>query len=164
MISDLDLARIEEQIGRTPRGVQEVVCYNKLGWPRVIRVSPIVDGKPFPSHYWLTCQILKKEIDHIESVGWVKKLENENMQDADFRELVKQDHLRYIEDRMKYLYEEGLDKDLDEKYLENLKTRGVGGISDFSRIRCLHMHYAHHLAQGSTIGKLLDEMFNLNQF
>lgn len=163
MISAEDLEKIEQQLGRKPRGVKEIVCYNKEGWPRVIRVTPVVEGKPFPSHYWLSCQILKKEIDHLEADGWVKKIENEYMTQEEFKSKVLEDHKSYIADRMMYLEQDGLLEGLDEKYVENLKNRGVGGIQDLSRVRCLHMHYAHHLAHGNTIGKLLDDLFNLNE-
>ena len=36
------------------------------------------------------------------------------------------------------------------------KSRGIGGIADFTRIRCLHTWYAAHMVQANTIGKLLD--------
>ena len=40
---------------------------------------------------------------------------------------------------------------------EVLQARGVGGIADFTRIRCLHTWYAAHLVVPNTIGRLLDE-------
>ena len=164
MITSEDLLKVEQQLGRSPRGIKEVVCYNKNGWPRVVRVSPMVAGKPFPSHYWLTCEILKKEIDRIEADGWVKKLENEYLaKDEDLREKVAQDHKSYIEDRMNFIKEDGLEGKIEQKYWSSLSERGVGGIQDFSRVRCMHMHYAHHLAKGSTIGRLMDELFGLDK-
>lgn len=164
MIDTEDLKKIEQQLGRSPRGVKEVICYNHLGWPRVVRVSPIVAGKPFPSHYWLTCQILKKEIDHIEAKGWVKKLENEILvDDLDFRDKVMKDHERYRDERISLLKQEGLFESLDPKFIDSLTKRGVGGVQDFTRVRCFHMHYAHHLAKGNTIGKYLDDTFHLNK-
>jgi len=42
------------------------------------------------------------------------------------------------------------------KYYEVLQQRGIGGIADFGRIRCLHTWYAAHLVVPNTVGLLLD--------
>ena len=41
-------------------------------------------------------------------------------------------------------------------YYQVLQSRGIGGIADFGRIRCLHTWYASHLVVPNTIGRLLD--------
>ena len=38
-----------------------------------------------------------------------------------------------------------------------LSNKGIGGIADFCRIRCLHSWYAAHLVIPNTVGRLLDE-------
>ena len=46
---------------------------------------------------------------------------------------------------------------LDERGLwAALDDRGIGGIADPSRIRCLHTWYAAHLVEANTIGRMLD--------
>jgi len=40
---------------------------------------------------------------------------------------------------------------------EVLARKGIGGIADFTRIRCLHTWYAAHLVVPNTVGVLLDE-------
>ena len=40
---------------------------------------------------------------------------------------------------------------------EVLSHRGIGGIADFTRIRCLHTWYAAHLVIPNTVGELLDQ-------
>jgi len=37
-----------------------------------------------------------------------------------------------------------------------LEERGIGGIAESTRIRCLHTWYAAHLVEPNTIGALID--------
>jgi len=37
-------------------------------------------------------------------------------------------------------------------------TRGIGGIQDSDRIRCLHTWYAAHCVQSNVIGDMVDEL------
>jgi len=38
-----------------------------------------------------------------------------------------------------------------------LADRGIGGIADFQRIRCLHTYYAAHLVRPNVVGRMLDQ-------
>lgn len=164
-MNDKDLECIERQLGRRPRGLKAVLRYNSFGEPQIIRVSPVVEGKPFPSIYWLTCTRLKKGIDQIESQGFIKKIENEILPaDSELLERYKKNHLSYIDDRMQFLKEDGLENTLTDHLKESLMNRGIGGIQDFSKVRCLHMHYAHHLVKENVIGELIDEFFDLKNY
>ena len=49
------LTLITEQLGRAPRGIEAVAAVDGNGTPLVLRMAPIVDGKPFPTLYWLSC-------------------------------------------------------------------------------------------------------------
>jgi len=40
--------------------------------------------------------------------------------------------------------------------METLDKRGIGGIENFTRIRCLHTYYAAHLIQPNTIGAMIE--------
>jgi hypothetical protein len=42
-------------------------------------------------------------------------------------------------------------------FAEVFASKGIGGIADFTRIRCLHTWYAAHLVVPNTVGCLLDE-------
>ena len=72
-LSDWDV--IAEQIGRRPRGLAGVPVRCSYGFPQVIRVRPLVDGKPFPTLFWLTCPYLVREVDRLEADGWIGRLE-----------------------------------------------------------------------------------------
>jgi hypothetical protein len=64
-------------------------------------------------------------------------------------------HCAYIEERMGLLSVE------DRRFLDDsgmstsLLDKGIGGIGDFRRIKCLHLHVAHALARENPIGKLV---------
>jgi len=47
------LGYITDALDREPRGLREIAGWNEAGQPAVIRVAPVVDGKPFPTLYWL---------------------------------------------------------------------------------------------------------------
>lgn len=164
-ISNEDLNIITQQLGREPEGVQEIPIRGKDGRPVVIRVRSMVRGKPFPNLFWLTDPILKKEIDKVEATGIIKNLENEILKaDEEFKSRLIQDHKNYIELRLKYMQEEEDLKDLCPEYLEALKTKGIGGLSDYSRVRCLHMHFAHYLVSGNSVGEWLENRFSLKEY
>lgn len=48
------------------------------------------------------------------------------------------------------------------KLLQCHRLRGVGGLLNFCRIRCLHMQYAYHLACPTTLGNMLDDLFGVH--
>lgn len=161
MLNEKDYQIVKSQLGRSPRGAKRVVCYGKAkGEPQVIEVHPLVEGKPFPSLFWLTCPRLHKAIAKIEQTAWIKHLENTLIpEDPKLKEQLQKDHLRYQELRWQKLSEEEKNSASNAPYLESLRKTGIGGVRDFSRVRCLHMHYAHHLAEKNVIGELMDQEF-----
>lgn len=42
-------------------------------------------------------------------------------------------------------------------YSQVFIERGIGGIADFQRIRCLHTYYAAHLVEPNAIGGMLED-------
>jgi hypothetical protein len=165
MISDEDYSKLEEQLGRKPRGVVKVLRYNSSGDPQVVQVAPLVEGRPFPSMYWLSCPRLHKAIAKIEQSSWIKHLENIVIPgDLELKEKLRKDHLRYQRLRWESLTPDQIDSVETPKYLESLKSTGVGGVRDFSRVRCLHMHYAHHLVEENCIGQLMDQEFETHLY
>jgi uncharacterized protein len=165
IISENEKLIIEEQLGRPPEGLQEIVYRDSKKAPVVLRVTSIVRGKPFPNMYWLSDKTLCKAIDKIESHGFVKELENLVIPfDEELKMKLKQNHLQYIEKRWSYFVKEHNLDSILPVYQDSLKEKGIGGLSKFDRVRCLHMHYAHYLVDGNSIGELLEEKFNLRQY
>jgi hypothetical protein len=163
-ISEKDKEVLRKQLGREPEGAKEILVRDQFGDPRVVRVSPLVNGKPFGSFYWLSCPRLKKAIDHLEAGGLIQKIQSEILEkDDEFYEEFKKNHQKYIEDRLRYLELDGLNDQVQENMWASLKERGIGGVQNFRSIRCLHMHYAQHLVDKNIIGEYLDKNHNLNE-
>jgi len=148
--------KISELLGRAPRGLEEVAVYGSSGQPVVIRVASLVDSAPFPNLYWLLDPGLVYRIDCDEAGGLIQHFQKQVDGDISLRESMASDHQAFIKLRNSYMKPD-IEKQLREnKYYEVLQRRGIGGIEDIGRIRCLHTWYAAHLVVPNTVGKLLD--------
>ena len=126
--SDLDVVR--EQLGREPTVPFSVVARCTGGHPLVIRNRPVdANGHPFPTIYWLTCPDAVAAVSRIEADGWIARLS----EDAAFAPAIEAAHRAYAAER--------------EELLEGAGAwGGVGGTR--AGLKCLHAHYAFHLAGG----------------
>jgi len=162
---DNELYRVvERQLQRPPLGEFEVCRYSSGGVPQVLRVSPILQASPFPTLYWLTDPTLIAEIGRIESSGWIKRLEKDVIpNNRELQTRMIQDNIRYIKERWSYLPH--TDSAPSAAIARVLRHRGIGGIIDFTRVRCLHMQYAYHLMSdnGTAIGQLIDREFHVDR-
>jgi exopolyphosphatase/guanosine-5'-triphosphate,3'-diphosphate pyrophosphatase len=129
-----DLVAVREQLGREPSTPFTVVARCTGGHPLVIRNAPLdADGAPFPTTYWLTCPAAVKAVSRVESDGWIARLNDREATDAAFARALAGAHRAYAEDRA---------ADLPD-------ARGWGGVGGTRRsVKCLHAHYAFHLAGG----------------
>ena len=69
---------------------------------------------------------------------------------------MRADHEAHIRLRDSYLAEDDRGALQAAGFADVLQERGIGGIADFTRIRCLHTWYAAHLVVPNSIGGLLD--------
>jgi hypothetical protein len=144
-------------LGRDPRGLEEVSVSDSHGQPMVIRVASLVGDKPFPTMFWLIDKDLSYRIDREEAGGLIQRLQKRIDADAQLRGSMAADHEAHIALRNSYI-SPLLKIQLDSLgFYAVLQARGIGGIADFSRIRCLHTWYGAHLVVPNTIGGLLDE-------
>ncbi|MHA7816120.1 MAG: DUF501 domain-containing protein [Pseudohaliea sp.] len=150
------LATITERLGREPRGLRAVAVRDAAGEPAVIRVASVVDGKPFPTLFWLIDPLLSYRIDRAEAGGLIAELQARVDTEPPLADAMAADHRRHIALREQYLAP--AERELLEArgQWSALAERGIGGIADFRRIRCLHTWYAAHLVEANTIGTLLD--------
>lgn len=155
------LAIIAEQLGRPPRGIDAVSATDGEGTPLVLRMAPIVDGKPFPTLYWLSSERLKVELSHIEAAGVIKQLETRLQDDPDFLAAYHQSHRAYVEARWRFMSEAQRDEVFRLGYDGVLRERGIGGIGNWDQVRCLHTQYAHHLCGDNVIGRWLDAEYGV---
>jgi hypothetical protein len=132
--SDEDAAVVEAQLGRPARGFWSVARRCHLGLPMVIENHPrFDDGTPFPTLFWLTCPILVKRASALEASGTMSELTALLEGDTDLRSRFAGALARYRRRRDSY---------------EVIPDGGSppGGGPD--RVKCLHAHTAHELADG----------------
>lgn len=148
-ISNRDMRIVSYQLGRTPKNVVRVVKKCSYGFPVVIESKTILEGKPFPTAYWLTCPFLRYAISKIESFGGILKFENIL---STYPELYAKHVKAHLKAKAKAI--ELADKNV--RVIESLKKRGMGGLSDFKHVKCLHMHVAYHLGGiENPVGKMV---------
>ncbi len=150
-----DLDFITQALGQAPVGLLGVAARRPDGQPAVITTYPLREhaGRmvPFPTFYWLVCPDLQHTLSDLERQGTIKAIEARLQEDADLLAAYHNDHRRYIAQRLEAL------PPIDRIRAHELKTLGIAGIADWSRVKCLHAHTAHHLADpdGNTVAKLL---------
>ncbi|WP_439101100.1 DUF501 domain-containing protein [Congregibacter sp.] len=156
VIDEATLAVVEARLGRPPRGLREVAVVDSEGQPAVIRVASLVNGKPFPTLFWLIEPVLNLRIDREEATGCIAAFQAVIDGDPVLQRAMAEDHHRHIQLRESYL--QSSERELLERQGQwsALAERGIGGIADFRRIRCLHTWYAAHLVERNTVGQMLD--------
>lgn len=161
-----DRAVIAKQLGRPPRGRFDVSVRCPWGYPAVIRVAPLLRNadavEPFPTLFWLTCPILIEQLSRLEEQGLIDQLEAELSRDQQLRQEYEEDHRRYAQERDSLLSEDDRQTLAKLGWLNDLQSRGIAGIADRSKIKCLHAQYGFHLARGSVIGRWLEERFQFS--
>lgn len=155
--------QIARRLGREPRGLEGVAVYGADGAPIVIRVSSLVDEKPFPNLFWLIDPEIVYRIDCDEAGGLIHRFQQQVDGDAGLQRQMIGDHRSHIELRNGYMTSVVEEQLRLANYYEVLQQRGIGGIADFGRIRCLHTWYAAHLVTPNTIGCLLDQHWADNE-
>ena len=138
-----DVAALTHLLGRPPRAGFEVVVRNAEGDPVVIRNAPLLDdGTPMPTRYWLVDPQLSLQVARLESAGGVRAAEAAVAPAA-----LGSAHERYARER---------DAALAADHVGPRPSGGVGGTG--RGVKCLHAHYAYHLAGGDDpVGRWVEE-------
>jgi exopolyphosphatase/guanosine-5'-triphosphate,3'-diphosphate pyrophosphatase len=132
-----DLRIVAEQLGRAPTVPFTVVARCPGSHPLVIRNASVDErGEPFPTTFWLTCPEAVRAISRLEAEGWISRLNERLEADPGFAEAVAQAHAEYARERAR-----------DDPSAE--RQGGVGGTR--KGLKCLHAHYANHLAGGDDV-------------
>ena len=75
-LSAADVAIVELQLGRVPRGMVSVAHRCPCGAPDVVRTLPrLPDGTPFPTTFYLTCPRASGAIGTLEAGGLMREME-----------------------------------------------------------------------------------------
>lgn len=165
MLTQEDAELIEVQTERPTRGVVSVAARCLAGHPAVAQCYPLIRRgggvEPFPTLYWLTCPRLRREISHIERDGAIGVIAAAIAGDAGLQQRLRMDHEDYVARRWATLIEP--DKKLveDMGLAEQFRRRGIGGMENWGAVKCLHLHFAHHLAAGNVIGEMVVERYGI---
>ncbi|MEZ5267379.1 MAG: DUF501 domain-containing protein [Microthrixaceae bacterium] len=128
-----DRERVAELLGREPSAGFGVVVRNAAGDPVVIRNEPFMaDRTPMPTLYYLVDPDLLRLIGRLEAAGGVRAAEADVGLAA-----IEQTHRRYASER---------EASIPPSTTGPRPSGGVGGTR--RGVKCLHAHYAYHLAGG----------------
>ena len=130
-----DLDSVREQLGREPTTPFTVVARCGSGHPLVIRNAPFdAGGEPFPTTYWLTCPAAVKAVSRLEAGGAIARINERVMNDEGFAAALDAAHRACADERAEMAPE----------------ARSWGGVAGTrTGVKCLHAHYAYHLAGGA---------------
>ena len=139
-----DLAAVELQLGREPRGVVEVAWRCPCGKPGVVKTEPrLPNGTPFPTTYYLTCPRATSATSTLEASGRMAEMTERLKTDEELAAAYQRAHESYLADR------EALG------HVEELDGITAGGMP--TRVKCLHVLVGHALAKGPGVNPLGDE-------
>ncbi|MFN2489728.1 MAG: DUF501 domain-containing protein [Actinomycetota bacterium] len=127
-----DRRAVEAQLGRPLRGRWAVARRCHLGIPMVIENHPRLEsGEPFPTLFWLTCPILVKRSSRLEAGGHMDAVNSRIGRDGGARARLAGaiGRLRTRRDA-----------------LEPITDSGAPPGGGPQRVKCLHAHVAHELA------------------
>jgi len=128
-----DLDAVRRGLGREPAAAFEVVVRDAAGAPTVLRNAPLTrDGDPMPTRYWLVDAELVRRVARLEADGGVRAAEAA----VDPAALARA-HAAYAAER---------DAAIPASWTGPRPHGGVGGTR--TGVKCLHAHYAWHLAGG----------------
>lgn len=143
-VDPADLARVEQQLGRLPRGVVEIAARCPCGCPAVVRTLPrLPDGTPFPTSFYATCPRLTSAIGTLEAEGMMREMSDRLATDPELAAAYRGAHEDYLRRRAEL-------GDVPE-----IAGISAGGMPD--RVKCLHVLVAHSMAVGPGINPLGDE-------
>jgi uncharacterized protein len=138
-VSPQDLAVVERQLGRPPRGVTAIARRCPCGLPDVVQTAPrLPDGTPFPTLYYLTCPRAAAALSRLEAAGVMREMTARLAADAGLRGAYAAAHEGYLTRRAAATREAGLEP-------LPAAAASAGGMPD--RVKCLHALAAHELAE-----------------
>jgi hypothetical protein len=134
---DATVAILSAQLGRPARGRPAVVHRCGHGLPTVVRVDPrLEDGTPFPTTFWLACPLLRSAVGRLEADHQMVRLNERLAADDELQAEYTLTAERYV------AFRDRLGEPAEP--LDGAPT--AGGMP--RRVKCLHVHLAHHLAAG----------------
>lgn len=161
--SDADVAAIEGQLGRMPRGVIGIASRCPSGHPNVVATAPrLPDGTPFPTTFYATCPTLTGAISTLEASGLMREMSERLDADADAATSAPDTDAADGTDASEGLaaaYAAAHDDYLARRArlgtVPEIEGISAGGMP--RRVKCLHVLVGHSLAAGRGVNPLGDE-------
>jgi hypothetical protein len=133
-----DLAVVQGQLGRPPRGVTAVAHRCPCGLPDVVQTAPrLADGTPFPTLYYLTCPRAAAALSRQEAAGVMRAMTERLAADPGLRQAYAAAHQDYLDRRAAAARAAGVEP-------LPAAAPSAGGMPE--RVKCLHALAAHELA------------------
>ncbi|OKL46196.1 septum formation initiator family protein [Boudabousia liubingyangii] len=142
-VTETDLAALENQLGRVPRGVIEIAARNRQGEPLVVTTRPrLEDGTPFPTTFYLTHPGPVKACSTLEARHLMDEMQALIQQDEAWKSAYAKAHQAYIDARSKF------------GEVPEISGVSAGGMPE--RVKCLHALVGHALAAGPGVNPVGD--------
>jgi hypothetical protein len=124
-----DEAVVERQLGRRPRAFRRVAVRCAYGRPAVTEQwARDVNGDPFPTTFYVTCQYLVAAISRLEAAGGVERWSERARTEPDLAESLAR-------------------ANEEQQRLRPELPGGIGGSQRTGSLKCLHAHAAFALAR-----------------
>src|SRR5262245_63195582 len=125
-LTPAELAAVEAQLGRPPRGARLVAHRCPCGLPDAVQTTPrLPDGTPFPTFYYLTCPRAVAACSRLESAGLMKDQAARLAEDPELAVAYGKAHEDYLSRREAV------------GHVPEIAGISAGGMPD--RIKCLHV-------------------------
>lgn len=142
--SAADVAAIEAQLGRLPRGVVGIASRCPSGHPNVVATAPrLPDGTPFPTTFYATCPGLTGAISTLEASGLMREMSERLEADEALAASYAAAHDDYLARRARL------------GQVPEIEGISAGGMP--RRVKCLHVLVGHALAAGPGVNPFGDE-------
>ncbi|WP_182172885.1 DUF501 domain-containing protein [Flaviflexus equikiangi] len=142
-VSSKDLASLERQLERVPRGVKAIAARCRCGEPTVVETAPrLEDGSPFPTLFYLTHPQVVLEVSRLEGSHIMAELTERLATDEELAAQYAAAHEDYLARRREHAVVPEID--------------GVSAGGMPTRVKCLHALVGHSLAVGPGINPIGD--------
>ncbi|QPK94302.1 DUF501 domain-containing protein [Actinomyces sp. zg-332] len=142
-VTSKDLAELERQLDRAPRGVEKIPARCVCGNPLTVMTSPrLEDGTPFPTVFYLTHPGAVRACSVLEAEKFMETMNDTLQNDIELQKKYSKAHENYIAQR----------EQLGE--VPEIKNVSAGGMP--TRIKCLHALLGHTLSVGRGINPIGD--------
>nr|WP_044085303.1 DUF501 domain-containing protein [Bifidobacterium gallicum] len=142
------IATVNEQLGRYPRGMEAVGATCVCGKPLAVVTRPLLPGGvPFPTTCYLTNPVAVKAMSHLEANGVMAEFTTMLAQDTELQQQYERAHQYYLAFRHALAQRTGD----SEEHIEGISAGGLP-----TRIKCLHALLAQTLVMGPGINPIGD--------